>query len=676
MSRSACRTEKCTFTNFMVFLLIAAIISPATSFAQQDLPVIIPDLPPREAHIRNHITFEQLHAIKGTDPENSGLVIDLGNPDLHGSIYTGPYPFEAGAADYDYVRYRLESPLVDGKGVLPLSDFFKDKYNANAWPASLCPMTTTVAYRLSLWLLEKNKPTFMGFYDSVVSFRREGDKFVKNPTIIKGPFVTMITSDDPSSIMIALETDEESRATVTVYRVGGSSVQLRVGPKEYQLGSPVVFPGSGRRNRHRVEVRGLTPSTDYLYFVQCETEKGEIVRSNLCRFRTAPERGKGPVTLALVGDSREGVGGGERNMMGSNFSTLSRIAVDAYRKGAELFLLAGDLINGYTSEVDDFKLQLFGSKQAMAGFWRSRPVYPCMGNHESLLNAFNDGGRGVGLDKWPYAENSAEAVFASEFFNPSNGPTPSDVRRPPYAGTVFRFQYGPVLVVAFNNNYWWTSNNGLKEYGGSPEGYIMEDQLVWIEHVLEEAESDHSVRYILLYGHEPVFPCGGHVKDSMWWSGNNNVRAYTMKDGSVIPEKLGMIEIRNRLWKAISQSRKVAAVMSSHEHAYHRTLIDAETPVGVYPKDDTDGDGILDKYSPNSDFVNPTWHITVGTGGAPYYSREKTPWTPVVLSSQEGYTLIKADNETISLKFISITGQVVDEVSDLMSSKKGTLSSK
>ena len=49
----------------------------------------------------------------------------------------------------------------------------------------------------------------------------------------------------------------------------------------------------------------------------------------------------------------------------------------------------------------------------MAGFWRSRPVYPAMGNHEALLNVFDDGSKyGIALDQWPYATHSAEAVFA------------------------------------------------------------------------------------------------------------------------------------------------------------------------------------------------------------------------------------------------------------------------
>ncbi len=79
---------------------------------------------------------------------------------------------------------------------------------------------------------------------------------------------------------------------------------------------------------------------------------------------------------------------------------------------------------------------------------------------------------------------------------------------------------------------------------------------------------------------------------------------------------------------------------------------------------------MLHRYSPNPAFRHPTWHMTVGTTGAPYYTQEETPWTPEIFSSQEGYALIRADNKRISLKFISVTGQVVDCVDDLMETKK------
>jgi hypothetical protein len=233
---------------------------------------------------------------------------------------------------------------------------------------------------------------------------------------------------------------------------------------------------------------------------------------------------------------------------------------------------------------------------------------------------------------------------------------------------VYSFRYGPVCVIAFNNNYWFGTHPA--DYGGAPEGYILDDQFEWIEEELARAETDPAVRYVLLFAQEPVFPCGGHIKDAMWYHGNNNVRAYVVRDGKPAPEPLGIIEVRNKFWKMVSNCSKVAAVLTSDEHEYYRLLITPRTPVGVYPGDDHDGDGVLDAYSPDPGFGAPAWQVTVGTGGAPYYAREKTPWEPDLITSQSGYALIRADAEKISLQFVTSTGQVLDEVDDLMAARK------
>ena len=68
-------------------------------------------------------------------------------------------------------------------------------------------------------------------------------------------------------------------------------------------------------------------------------------------------------------------------------------------------------------------------------------------------------------------------------------------------------------MIVFNNNYWMSNQPML--YGGSPEGYLMEDQLSWIGAELEKAEADPSVRYVFLMAQEPVFPNGGHLDLSL-----------------------------------------------------------------------------------------------------------------------------------------------------------------
>lgn len=656
--------------NAILLIVLMSFVAPSAMYQaagtgappeNPNLPVIVPSHPSREGDVRNPLSFERIHNIVGPSSDGRGLLLDLGDPSYHGTIHTGPYPFEAGEADYDYARYRLSRKLEKGKGVLDVERLVRvDRYNANNWPTD----TMTVAYRLDLSrTCEDGHVAHLGFYDSLVSFKRTENGYAPTLTIVEGPFVNLVRSDDPTTVLISWETDRASEGTLLV-----------AGPMVSDNSDKPTFHQAGKSSeglRHEIRATRLQPDKRYAYYVHSETADGDVSESPVYHFQSAPVRGQGPVTFAFVSDSREGIGGGERNLMGHNARTLHRIAVDAYRRGARFLLFGGDLVNGYTSQPDDFTLQLRGWKQTLAGFWRTRPVYPVIGNHDVLLNVFDDGSRyGIMMDKWPYDSKSTEAVFAGSFWNPTNGPTPSDPRRPTYRENVYSFQHGPVLCIGYNNNYWWTSETYIAQFGGCPEGYIMEDQLAWIETALTRAESDASVKFIILYGQEPIFPCGGHVKDAMWWHGDNNVRAHTHRDGTVTAEGAGMIEVRNRFWKAVAGSSKVAAVLAGDEHAYHRLLIDDRTPVGVFPRDDTNGDGVLDTYSPNADFIHPTWHITAGTAGAPYYSREPTPWEPVKLSSQSGYCLFRADNDAISVTFYSITGQTVDHLADLIAVKR------
>ncbi|CAB5079131.1 hypothetical protein D3OALGB2SA_113 [Olavius algarvensis associated proteobacterium Delta 3] len=630
-----------------------------------DLPGNIPDLPPREGAVRNPLTWEDLHRVIGSDSPATGLRIDLQKNRFSGRIFSAPYPMEVSESDFDYPWYRAEEMLRNGRGTIPVSFFFNPKYNVNDWAKDDPEPIPTYAIGYRLDLRDEKNSRQIGFYDARINFDWNPEHGpMRTVTITEGPFLN-VSSDDPSQAIISLETDRVTTALVSVTSTNGIPVQ------RVESGQP--------KKRHEISVGGLKAGSDYLYRVRVKDGQDNVAITRRYSFQTAPAKGNGDLIFGFSSDSREGPGGGERTYMGSNRHVLNTIVRDAFRRDARLFLFGGDLVNGYTSQVEDFKLQLKGWKQAFEGFWRTRSVYTAMGNHETVLNVYEDGSYyGISLDKWPYATDSAEALFAREFVNPTNGPTPSDPRRPSYRENVYRFQYGPVLFIAFNNNYWWTSCDPhlpdtcrCREYGGSPEGYILEDQLNWIESALEQAELDASVRFIFLFAQEPVFPAGGHVTDAMWWHGNNRIRAYTKSRDStrVLPETLGIIEVRNRLWRAVAGSSKVAAVLTSDEHAYHRTLIDATTPVGRYPEDDLDGDGKLDRASPNPAFIHPTWHVTCGAAGAPFHNREPTPWRPAIFSSQSGYTLIRVSGDRASLQFITVTGQVVDAVPNLMAVK-------
>ncbi|MGB7053701.1 MAG: metallophosphoesterase family protein [bacterium] len=617
--------------------------------------------------VRNMLSIEQLHScIKGGCQE--GLLFDIGGvttlldgeeidpASVYGHIYVGPFPFESQEVDYTYHRFRSHSVIENGKGILKIDYLLQSSHNSEDWIGD-----GKVVARFEIYLETAGKDQELGIYDVYVSFEKEGDVYVKIPTVIEGPFVNMITSDDPTSIIVSFRTDSAVIARVVV-------------------DDNKVFSDDRPLRRHEIKVVDLIPDTEYDYYVKVGETKTKIYS-----FKTAPIKGKGNICFAYIGDSREGIGTGECNFMGVNRKVLERIINLGYLQKADFFLVGGDLVNGYTAVKEDFVAQLYAWKQSVAGFFHERPMYTGMGNHEALLRVFDDGSRyGISLDRWPYGTESAEAVFAQEFVNPENGPEPDDIRRPSYKENVYSFQYGPVKIIAFNNNYWVSYNSD--RYGGCPEGYILEDQLNWIKGELEEAERDEAVKYVILFAQEPVFPNGGHIDDAMWYEGDNTVRAYSYDSGTkeLRPEKWGIIEVRDELVRAISRCSKVAAVLGADEHSYSRVLISKNVPIGNIRKDDKNKNGKIGDETevPSSlaDLRYATWYFSAGDAGAPYYSEEKTAWNSYwkerkdtekyyYYSSQEHVLIFNVDAQKISVAVYNPYGEIIDSIDDLLRAK-------
>lgn len=628
----------------------------------QELPVVNPSslghTEDSAYGVRNLISVEQIErAVK--DGDNEGLRLDLSEittlldgskvdpARIYGTLAVGPEPFEANESDYTYGRLRRETPIENGQGLIDLGYLLEPSHNSEGWTNE-----GEALLRVSLYLEEPGKDRPLGTFDVPVRFRVDG-AFSKLPAILAGPFVSLATSDNPGSATVFFQTNEPVLASVLVN--GRRFEEERFG------------------NEHEIRLEGLNPKEESRYRVEFSG-----YTSKEYPLRVAPEKGSNAaVVFAYTGDSREGVGGGQENLMGVNHLTFERLVNLAYRRGSDFLLFGGDLFNGYTSSVEDFKTQLYSWKRAVSGFWHERGVYPAMGNHESLLRVF-DGGS-IRLDRWPYATDSAEALFARAFVLPGNGPETSDARRPSYKENVYSFQYGPVYVIAFNNNYWASFNE--KEFGGSPEGYIMQDQMAWIEGELKQAEEDPTVRFIVLFAQEPVIPNGGHIDDAMWYLGDNGIRAYSVRSGSLMPESKGIVEVRNDLIRLVTANPKVACVLGSDEHAYHRTLISKDVPLGDPKKDDADNDGIV--CEPNEscsalDVHHPTWFITSGGGGAPYYAEEPTPWNEYLKNARPGdyfYTsqanilIFKAEGDTFGLEVYNPYGQRIDSIENMMAVK-------
>jgi hypothetical protein len=660
-------------------ILLAAIVAAATppAGASDDLPVDRQALERLEESsggrhgLTNLLSVRQIYdAVR--DGGASGLEVDFSHVaelldgtkldagKLYGSVLAGPYPFESRESRFTYKRFRIRAALAAGKARIDVPALLEPRLNSEGWTDR-----GQLAVRFILFLEGPQKDRELGTYDTVVAFEKTRDGFARRPGIIEGPFVNLVSSDAPGEAVISFVTHESVRARVVL---------------EDPAGRTASFWDEWARERHEIPITGLRPGERFTYRVEAGSTS-----TRSFELRAAPRKSRAAaVRFAYFGDSRAGEGGGLASYMGVNYTTLERLARIAHAGGAEFFIVGGDLVSGYTTVRDDFEAQLHAWKQAVTGFWNERPIYAGIGNHEALLRRYTTGLR---IDRWPYDTESAEAVFARVFVHPRNGPLPADPRRPTYRENVYSFHYGGVKLIAFNNNYWFSDNPG--RYGGSPEGYLMDDQLEWLVAELDGAEADPEVRHVILFAQEPVFPNGGHIGDAMWHGGDNRVRAHVYRDGKVLPEEDGIIAVRNRLVRAVAARRKVAAVLGSDEHAYHRVLIGPEVPIGDIERDDRNRNGRIDvdageTASPLGDLRRRTWYLVCGGGGAPYYAGEKTPWNEhwrdrtaprsglagYFYTSQENVLLFDAGEKGIGVRVYNPHGELIDEIPDLTADRE------
>jgi len=458
----------------------------------------------------------------------------------------------------------------------------------------------TLAYRLELFDPRKGAAQFI---DRHFSFRVDHDQFRKTPTILEGPFLSQINAD---SAIVWWLTDTPTKGEVRL--IDGATI-----PSD-----------AGLANRHSVRVSGLEPNTKYRYQAVGTGSEGET-RSRPYTLRTSAQQPE--FSFVFTCDGRTGgLGGGDMALEGINGISARSLAAQMARHSPHMLIFTGDLINGYTTREDDFRAQLRSWKRIYGPLWHEVPIYTGMGNHESLIDIVEDGTQ---VDK--QGQQSAEAVFASEFVHPMNGPEPERPGLPPYKGSVYSFDYVGCHFTQLNSDYWYSSHP--EEHVGNPFGRILPGQLEWLEKDLMAARSAGAL-HIFVFVHEPAFPNGGHMQDSLWGGGD--------AEGAMV---------RDRFWSIVTKAG-ASAVFSGHEHNYSRTLIDGKTPVHR-------------DFTPNPDFAKPTWQITQGAAGAPFYPRDYTaPWVKNVkkfVAHTWSYCLIQVRGPRVNLETYSYTGELLDQ---------------
>ena len=455
------------------------------------------------------------------------------------------------------------------------------------------------------WQVEQYNPASgtTELHDGRTAFRLEGEgeavSFVQLPTVVLGPLVHQV---DEQEFIVSLETDVPTTAALAV--AGGM---------------PRVSRNPGKR--HEIAVKGLKPGHDYLYQVAVsDGAQSSVSPPRQVTTRSADD----VVTVAIMSDSRSGNGSGLVAYNGVNATALRSLFIGAYRQGAQAVFFPGDLIDGYVPHPDDFDYQLRAWLGAIESVHGSIPVYTGMGNHEALVDLWSDG--------LFYAREgiySAESHFAALMVNPSGAPTVEASGAPQYEENVYSTDLGDVHFVMLNTNYWYTNQVGHERLKGTHnrEGFLMDHQLEWLERDLKAARKQ-GAKYIIVMGHEPAFPVGGHAKDAMWWHGK-------------IPEVNAM---RERFWKILAE-HGVLAYVSGDEHNYSRSLIGAQIVPGA---------------------KQPVYSVISGGCGAPYYSQD-TPSAykdrVQAFSAQQHFTMWTFPKKGPPvLQAIGVTGDIIETV--------------
>ena len=283
----------------------------------------------------------------------------------------------------------------------------------------------------------------------------------------------------------------------------------------------------------------------------------------------------------------------------------------------------GDITNGGNVSEDGHLLEYGNFKRALEPFWSKVPVYLGFGDHEVNYFSFEVDTvlrKSAKIDRFPYATESGEASFARAFVHPQNGPDSEDgasydpnitsIDFPSYKENVYSYTYDNVAMIVLNTEYWKAQDPKIS---GSPEGYIMDQQVKWLDETIKNYEKDATIDHIFVNVHSAVFPNGDHANGAMWYDGNNNERA------KVAGQKVskGILERRDDILDlCVNKSKKFLAFISGDEHNFAFLQVNPE--FSMYPKD----------YSlPKLKLSRPFYHINNGGGGAAAYAMLPTPWT-------------------------------------------------
>ncbi len=532
---------------------------------------------------------------------------------FNGLIYWGLYPKNPAKAQYP-VFFRNPLIINEGKAELDILSEITQKND-------IADYLNTGKFKLGYRVVDSSGAII---YDGKANFKGKGP-FELVLSITEGPFINKVTHN---SAVVSFKTNYSRVCSLLV--------------------NDTVLNDSIATTKHEFEISNLKPNISYKYKIQFDENEENY------EFSTSPKPGsRKPFTFAFASDCRQGAGGGERDIWGVNSYIMKKLSALSVQQNASFMQFTGDVINGYLTNPMEFQLQYTNFKRIIEPFAHSIPFYIGVGNHESIVSLFDDGSEfGIGVDKFPYNQFSMEKYFADEFVNFENGPEsedgskydpdPNSIDFPTYKENVYYYSYDNVAMIVLNSNYLYTvSYKKLPLIGGNIHSYVMDNQLKWLENVLNQFENDKNIDHIFVTIHTPAFPNGGHIESCMWFSGNNNVRPIIAGN----PVDKGIIERRDELMDLIiNKSKKSVALLCGDEHNYSRLKLNSTT--NIYP----------DNWNNSRlNISRPFWQITNGSAGAPYYSQQTVPWSPDVkfFSTQYALCLFHINKKKITLEVIN-----------------------
>lgn len=558
------------------------------------------------------------HLMREPTRTKNGLAFDFNNTHFFGTIYFGLFPDDSGVL-YSLPNYTKSVRIIAGTAQLDLSSMFT------------CD-TIKIGYRIV-----DQYGRFL--YNGTIRINI-GNHMEPLLTIIEGPFVNLL---DDHSAVVSFVTNQPCNGYIIV-----DNHSFKTSDKVINLIG---------ENNHVIKIDQLLPDTAYDY----EVHFGNF--GEKYSFTTNPVPGsRNLFAFAFTSNSRSGIGG-ERDVLGVNAFLLQKAAALAAQNRAVFFQFAGDLISGYVTDVGEANMQYINWKKTIEPYAHFIPYYTCMGEHESVECVFDDGSKyGMAVDKFPFAEFSAEQVFSNHFIHPENGPYSEDgadydphsdaIDFPSYLENVYYYTYDNLAVVVLNTSFWFTpSAKAISSIGGNPSGYLMDNQLTWLSETIQKFEQDENIDHVVVVMNAPVFPAGIDKTQGMWYGGSNAVRPVVAADRV----STGIIERRDALLNIIiNQSLKTAIVLSSVENGYSRMKLSPSTD--IYP---TEFRGKKQKLS------REIWQISCGLSGQGSVETQIFPWTESIERStrQPSVAFFQIAGKSISMQVVNPqTLELIEEV--------------